>query len=85
LVGVHWLTGVIFIIGAGGLIINILLVQRRFLLNIAGANRVDILINYRAASVDQFDGISKIMAVVEVKINFVKKGDCFVYKQCRIA
>jgi len=41
-------------------------VRRRFLLNIAGANGVDILIDYRAASADQFDGISKIIAVVGV-------------------
>ena len=39
-------------------------VWRRFLLDIAGANRVDIFINYRAASADQFNGISKIIAVV---------------------
>ena len=39
-------------------------VWRRFLLDIAEANRVDIFINYRAASADQFNGISKIIAVV---------------------
>ena len=60
-------------------------VRQRLLLDIAGADEVDILINYRAASADQFDGISKIMAVVEVEINFVEKGDCFTYKQSRIA
>ena len=69
-----------FIEEVGNLIINILPVQWRFLLNIVGANRVDIFINYRAASADQFNSISKIMAVVEVKINFVEKGDCFTYK-----
>ena len=53
-----------FIEGLGNLIINILPVRRRFLLNIKGANRVDILIDYRAASADQFNGISKIIAVV---------------------
>jgi len=53
-----------FIEGVGNLIVNILPIQRRFLLNIAGANGVDILINYRAASADQFNGISKIIAVV---------------------
>jgi len=31
-----------------------------------GANGVDILINYRAASADQFNGIFKIVTVVEV-------------------
>jgi hypothetical protein len=31
-----------------------------------GADGVDILINYRAASADQFDGISEIIAVVGV-------------------
>ena len=66
--------------GAGDLIINILLIWRHFLLNIAGANKVDIFINYRAASVDQFNGIFKIMAVVKMEINFIKKGDCFIYK-----
>ena len=66
--------------GAGNLIINISPVQRRFLVNITGANEVDIFINYRAASADQFNGISKIMAVVEVKINFIEKGDCSIYK-----
>ena len=71
--------------GAGDLIVNILLVWRCFLLDIAGADKVDIFINYRAASADQFNGIFKIMAVVEVKINFIKKGDCFIYKQSWIA
>ena len=33
-----------------------------FLLNIAGANRVEILIDYKAASMDQFNGIYKIIA-----------------------
>ena len=60
-----------FIEGLGNLIINILPIRRRFLLNIAGANRVDILINYRAASTDQFNGISKIIAIIGGKINFV--------------
>ena len=41
-----------FIMGVGNLIINISPIWRRFLLNIVGANRVNILINYRAASVD---------------------------------
>ena len=71
--------------GAGNSIVNILPVQQYFLLNIAGADKVDIFINYRAASTDQFDNISKIMAVMEVEINFVEKGDCFTYKQCWIA
>jgi hypothetical protein len=48
----------------GNLIINTLPVWRRFLLNIAGANRVDILIDYRATSTDQFNGISKIIAII---------------------
>ena len=64
----------------GNLIINTLPIQQHFLPNIVGANRVDIFINYRAASADQFNGISKIMAVVEVEINFVEKGDCSIYK-----
>ena len=63
--GSRRLTGVI-LVGAGNLIINTLLVWRRFLLNIAGANRVDIFINYRAASTNQFDGISEIIAVMGV-------------------
>jgi len=37
---------------ADDLIVNTLPVRRRFLLNIAGANRVDIFIDYRAASAD---------------------------------
>ena len=41
-----------FIVGVGNLIINILPIWQRFLLNIARANRVDILIDYRAASAD---------------------------------
>ena len=53
-----------FVEGVGNSIINTSPVQRRFLFDIAGANRVDILINYRAASADQFNGISKIIAVV---------------------
>ena len=71
--------------GAGDLIINTLPVWRYFLFNITGADKVDIFINYRAASADQFDNISKMMAVVEVEINFVEKGDCSIYKHSRIA
>jgi len=33
---------------------------------IVRANRVDIFIDYRATSTDQFDGISKIIAVIGV-------------------
>jgi len=54
----------VFIEGVGNLIVNILPVRRRFLFDIAGANGVDILIDYRAASTDQFNGISKIIAVI---------------------
>ena len=43
--------------------IDTLPVRRRFLLDIAGANGVEIFIDYRAASADQFDGISEMMAV----------------------
>jgi len=50
----------------GDSIVDTSLVRRRFLLNIAGANRVDIFIDYRAASTDQFDGISEMIAVVGV-------------------
>jgi hypothetical protein len=56
----------VFIEGVGNLIINILPIRRRFLLNIAGANRVEIFIDYRAASADQFNGISKIIAAIGV-------------------
>ena len=52
--------------GAGDLIIDILLVWRCFLLDIAGANRVDIFIDYRAASADQFNSIFKIIAIIGV-------------------
>jgi len=48
------------------LIINTLPVRRRFLLDIMGADGVDILINYRAAFADQFDSISKMIAVIGV-------------------
>jgi len=51
-IGVRWLTNVVFIEGVGNSIVNILPVWRRFLLNIAEADRADILINYRAASAD---------------------------------
>ena len=50
----------------GNLIINILPIWRRFLLNIMGANRVDIFINYKTASIDQFNSIFKIIAVIGV-------------------
>ena len=50
--GVRQLTNIIFIVGVRNLIINILPVWRRFLLNITGANRVDIFINYKATSTD---------------------------------
>ena len=66
--------------GVSDLIVDILLVWQYFLLNITGANKVDIFINYRAVSADQFNGISIIIAVVEVEINFVEKGNCFIYK-----
>ena len=84
-IGVRWLTSVIFMVRAGDLIVNKLPVWQCFLVDIAGADEVDIFINYRAASADQFDGIFKIMAVVEVEINFVEKGDCSIYKTSRIA
>ena len=74
-----------FIEGVGNLIINILPVQRRFLLNIIRANGVDIFINYKATSADQFNSISKIMAVMEVEINFIEKGNCSIYKTSRTA
>ena len=74
-----------FIVGVGNSIIDTSPVWRRFLLDIAGANGVDILIDYRAASADQFDGISEVIAVVEVEINFVEEGDCFTYKTSRSA
>ena len=72
-------------VGAGDLIVNTSPVQQRFLLNIAGANGVDILIDYRAVSADQFDSISKVIAVVEVEINFVEESDCSTYKTSRSA
>ena len=74
-----------FIEGVGNLIINILPIWRRFLLDIVGADGVDIFINYRTASADQFNSISKMMAVVEIKINFVKKSNCSIYKTSRTA
>ena len=74
-----------FIKGVGNLIINTSPIWRRFLLNIIGADRVDIFINYRAASADQFNSISKIMAVMEVEINFIEKGDCSTYKTSQTA
>jgi hypothetical protein len=42
----------VFIVGIGDLIVNILPIWWRFLLNIIGANKVDIFIDYRAASAD---------------------------------
>ena len=38
------------------------------------------MIDYRAPSADQFDGISEVIAVVEVEINFIEEGDCSIYK-----
>ena len=55
-----------FIVGVGNLIINTSPIWWRFLLDIAGDNRVEIFINYRAASADQFNGISEIIAAIEV-------------------
>ena len=52
--------------GVGDSIINPLPIRRRFLLDIAGADEVDIFIDYRAGSADQFDGISEMRAVVGV-------------------
>ena len=43
------------------------------------------MIDYRAASADQFDGISEVIAVVEVEINFVEEGDYSTYKTSRSA
>jgi len=74
-----------FIVGVGNLIINILPIWRRFLLNIAEANRVEILIDYRAASIDQFNSIFKIIAAIGVQINFIKEGNCSIYKISRVA
>jgi len=53
-------------VGWGDLSINILPIWRHFLLNIAGANRAEIFIDYRASSADQFNGISKIIDIVRV-------------------
>jgi len=50
----------------GNSIINILPVWRRFLLNIVGANKVNIFINYRATFADRFNSIFKIIAIIEV-------------------
>ena len=72
-IGVCQLTNVIFIEGVGNSIINILPIRRRFLLNIAGANRVDILIDYRTTSIDQFNGISKIIAIIGGRLISFKK------------
>ena len=55
-----------FILGVGNLIVDISPIRRRFLLDIAGANRVEIFINYRAASIDQFNSISEIIATIGV-------------------
>jgi hypothetical protein len=41
-------------------------VRRRFLPDIVEAYGVDILIDYRAASADQFGGISEVIAVMGV-------------------
>ena len=57
----------------GNSIINILPIRRRFLLNIAGANRVDILIDYRTTSIDQFNSISKIIAIIGGRLISFKK------------
>jgi len=65
-IGISRLTNVVFVVGVGNLIVDTSPVWRRFLLDIAGANGVDILINYRATSTDQFDSISKMIAVVGV-------------------
>jgi len=65
-IGVRWLTSVIFIVGLGDSIINPLPIRQRFLLDIAGADRVDISIDYGAGSTDQFDGIFEMRAVVGV-------------------
>ena len=62
--------------GVGDSIISPLPIRRRFLLDIAGADRVDIFIDCRASSIDQFDGIFEMRAVVGVWINFVEKDDC---------
>ena len=51
-IGICWLTDVIFIVRVGNLIVNISPIQQRFVLDIVEANRVDIFINYRAASAD---------------------------------
>ena len=52
--------------GLGDSIINPLPIRQRFLLDIAGADRVDISIDYGAGSTDQFDGIFEMRAVVGV-------------------
>ena len=56
--------------GVGDSIINPLPIRRRFPLDIVGVDRVDIFIDYRADSTDQFDGIFEMRAVVGC-INFV--------------
>jgi hypothetical protein len=53
-------------VGLGDSLINPLPIRRRFLLDIAGADKVDIFTDYRAGSADQFDGIFEMRAVVGV-------------------
>ena len=53
-------------VGVSNSIIDISPVWQRFLLNITEADGVNIFINYRAASADQFNCIFKIIAIIGV-------------------
>ena len=51
-IGLKGSIGVVFLVGAGGSIVDSLTVQQRFLLNNTDIIKADMLINYKASAAD---------------------------------
>ena len=63
-VGLRGLINVVFMIGAGSLIIDLLTIWRRFLLNSADIVKTDILIDYIAGTANQFGAVFKGIGII---------------------
>ena len=65
-VGLKGLIGIIFIVGASSLIMDLSTVQWCFLLNSTDVVGADMLINYRAGAANQFGAVFKGVGVIKL-------------------
>ena len=79
-VGPKGLIGVVFVVGAGGLITDLLTIQWRFLLNNVNVIKANMFINYTVGTTNQFGAVFKGVGIIKGQINFIKIGDCSLYK-----